>query len=187
MSLTFTRPIVMIDIDNTLYDFTGAMGFDHAAVREYDDIKSLAGDDWDDLHHQVISERFMTRQGLYDGALKAVSDLRAHGIEVLVYTKRPNAFIDGTIRALRGMGLQWDMFLGGNEVEKVPVCRELGVNLLVDDAPFTITEAAECGLPVVSMFHHYVTPLAERGLVVPFNTWEQGYDIVTEKLVTISA
>jgi hypothetical protein len=97
VTITFTKPVVVIDVDNTLYDVTSGVGLTADQVRNYDDLRTLCGEHWEIRRARVMDEHVMVTDGLYDASRTAIAALRASGrFEVAIVSSRPADTLEST-------------------------------------------------------------------------------------------
>jgi hypothetical protein len=172
--------LVAIDVDSTLHDYWGqfsaaAMEL-HGVDLPYADQRAWAVDSLDrDQVKQVVAathdDASITSAIAYEGAADAINAWRRAGHQILITTHRREDAHDVTADWLRSQGIGFDLLRCG--MKKVDHCREVGVGLLIDDAPENLSNAIAEGIAVATIRHPWNrSVLDEYPQIVFGDDWE---------------
>ena len=166
---------VMMDLDSTWYPLLEAMATRPGGQRvRYQDCptwESLA-DLVDggvprmlEMFDEVMSFEVMRNHPPLAGAREAAHTMKAHGMELHVMTQRHPRFADDTRRYLDHFGMPYDSLVCDMEHDKLALCRQRGIAVVVDDHPDLLASAHDQGLDALSLHYPYnAAVIGERRL-----------------------
>jgi uncharacterized HAD superfamily protein len=105
----------------------------------------------------------------YPGAVETVGAWHEAGHWIHVTSHRSGSAREATERWLEGIGMPYDdLHLS---FDKVPRCAELGIDVLVDDSPVNLAQAAEHGIRCATLRHPWTEGL--DGDVIVARDWHE--------------
>jgi uncharacterized protein len=107
----------------------------------------------------------------YPGAAEAVRGWHERGHEVHVICQREAGCRTATAAWLQSAGLPFDELHCAPE--KVELCVELGIDLLIDDSPMHILGAVEHGILAATILHPWNREVCEEEDVVCAHDWQE--------------
>jgi uncharacterized protein len=105
----------------------------------------------------------------YPGAVETVRAWHAAGHWIHVTSHRSAASRAATVRWLAAIGMPYDDLHCSDD--KLTRARELGIELLIDDAPDNLRGALESGMRAATLVHPWNEDLCEEGDVVCAPDW----------------
>jgi hypothetical protein len=169
---------IAIDIDSTLHHYWD----DLAAVARrrfgvelpYDEqheweIRALAPEQVRECVAETHSPPAILAAEPYPGAVDVVSGWHRAGHFIHVTSHRTAAAHDATARWLERIGLPYDELYCS--WDKVARCRELGIDVLIDDSPVNLLRAAAAGITPATLAHPWNRRLCEREDVICADDW----------------
>jgi uncharacterized protein len=105
----------------------------------------------------------------YPGAVETIRAWHDAGHFIQVTSHRTRAAHDATARWLEQIGLPYDELYCSDD--KVARCVELGIDVLIDDSPATLLEAAEAGITAATIVHPWNRDLCEEEDIVCAPDW----------------
>lgn len=100
----------------------------------------------------------------YAGAVETVNDWHAAGHFIHITSHRAGSAHDATVAWLDAIGLAHDELYCS--FDKLTRCREIGIELLVDDSPVNLAGAAEAGIAAATILHPWnESAVAEHGVI----------------------
>ena len=173
---------VALDVDSTLYRLLEAMQRLPGGER----IRYEICDTWAALIHlsggleqmkallaQAMTYDAMRDAGLFPGARAAVDALHEAGAEIHVMTCRPEAVAGDTERFLRDEGIRFHSFSCREPFDKIALCRQLGVRVIVDDQPDTLEQAHAAGIQALTLDHLYTREVVGRLGLRSASSWAE--------------
>ncbi len=169
---------IAIDIDSTLHDywplFAGAakrrFGVDlpyehqvtwHIAQLRPEQVKAC------------ITETHAAQNVLgarpYPGAVEVIRRWKDAGHFIHITTHRADAAHDATAQWLDRIGLPHDELYCS--FDKVTRCREIGIDVLIDDSPVNLQQAIDGGITAATLLHPWNRDLVEEEDVVAAEDW----------------
>ena len=118
---------------------------------------------------ETHSERHVLAAEPYPGAVETIRDWHAAGHFVQITSHRTSAAHDATQRWLDRIGLPYDEL--HCSFDKVARCRELAIDVLIDDSPVTLLAAAEAGITPATILHPWNRDLCEEEGVLCAPDW----------------
>jgi hypothetical protein len=113
---------------------------------------------------ETHSEEVILAAEPYPGAVETVNGWHAAGHFIHVTSHRDPRAHDATERWLRAIGLQYDELYCSDD--KIARCREIAIDLLIDDAPQNLQRAAEHGILAATLLHPWNEDVvAEEGII----------------------
>lgn len=172
---------VMLDVDSTLFPLLEAMrrlpGGENVRMERchsWEELPNLCGspEKMFELFDGAMSLEGMRAVGLLPGARAATHALRRHGVAVHVATQRPAELAEDTERFLRESGLHFESIACGPDLDKVELCREMEIPLLVDDHPEALRSAKRARIrPFALHWPYNEQVLAEVGALDHGRDW----------------
>jgi uncharacterized protein len=105
----------------------------------------------------------------YPGAVEAVRRWKAQGHFIHITSHRDTAAQGITEAWLRRVGLQYDELYCS--WDKVTRCRELGIDVLIDDSPVNLQGAIDAGIRAATILHPWNRELVEEEDVIAADDW----------------
>jgi uncharacterized HAD superfamily protein len=105
----------------------------------------------------------------YPGAVEAIKAWHEAGHFIHVTSHRTTDAHDATERWLEQIGMPYDELYCS--FDKVSRCREIGIDVLVDDSPVTLMAAAEVGITPATILHPWNRELCEEEDIVCAEDW----------------
>jgi len=107
----------------------------------------------------------------YPGAVEAVRAWHEAGHFIHVTSHRAGNAHDATVRWLDAIGLPYDELYCS--FDKVARCREIAIDVLVDDSPVNLERALEAGIAAATLLHPWNRELCEVEDVVCAESWPE--------------
>lgn len=117
----------------------------------------------------------------YPGAVEAVAAWHAAGHFIHITSHRTTESQQATRRWLERIGLPYDELYCS--YDKVARCREIGIDVLIDDSPVTLERALEAGITAATLLHPWNRELCETEDVICAPDWPE----LAEKLAPVLA
>jgi uncharacterized protein len=105
----------------------------------------------------------------YPGAVEAIRGWHDAGHFIQITSMRTDQAKAATARWLERIGLPYDELWCSQD--KVARCVELGIDVLIDDAPPSLREAAEAGITPATIVHPWNRDLCEEEEIVCASDW----------------
>ena len=105
----------------------------------------------------------------YPGAVEAVNRWADGGHFIHITSHRAEGCQEPTERWLRDIGLHFDELYCS--YDKIARCREIGVDLLIDDSPVNIAAAVGHGITVATITHPWNEDVVEEEGVIAAADW----------------
>jgi uncharacterized protein len=126
--------------------------------------------------HHVLSAR------PYPGAVEAVSRWHRAGHFIHVTSHRTTAAHAPTERWLQSIGLPFDELYCS--YDKVTRCREIGIDVLIDDSPVNLQRAVEAGMTGATISHPWNRPICEAQPIVYAPDWHRLAQALDERVLS---
>jgi hypothetical protein len=107
----------------------------------------------------------------YPGAVEAIRDWHAAGHFVHVTSHRHDAAHAATERWLDRIGMPYDELYCS--FDKLSRCREIGIELLIDDSPVNLLGAVESGIAAATLSHPWNREVCEEEDIVCAADWPE--------------
>jgi uncharacterized protein len=107
----------------------------------------------------------------YPGAVEAVREWHAAGHFIHVTSHRDIASHAATERWLQRIGLPFDELYCSDD--KIARCREIGIDVLIDDSPVNLTAALDAGITAATLVHPWNREFCETEDVVCGRDWPE--------------
>ena len=170
---------IAIDIDSTLHPYWDQ--FAHAAKRRFGVELPYDEQQWeiDRLRPEQIracvdethrDERILAAEP-YPGAVEAVREWHESGHYIHVTSHRRAGAHSATARWLEGIGLPFDDLHCSDD--KIARCREIGIDVLIDDSPLNLGGALEAGITAATLLHPWNRELCETEDVICGADWNE--------------
>jgi hypothetical protein len=167
-----------IDIDSTLHHYWDQLGL--VARRRFGiDLPYLEQVVWDidRLRPEQVAacvaethtEPHILAAEPYPGAVDAVRGWHEAGHFIHVTSHRTETAHDATARWLEQIGLPYDELYCS--FDKLARCREIGIDLIIDDSPQTLQGALDMGIGAATILHPWNRELCEIEDIVCAEDW----------------
>jgi uncharacterized protein len=170
---------IAIDIDSTLHHYWDQ--FEAAAKRRFGVELPYQDQQWsiDRLRPEqvraCVDETHRDEQILaaepYPGAVETVRAWHEAGHFIHITSHRSVDAHGATARWLQRIGLPYDELYCS--FDKVTHCREIGIDLLIDDSPVNLLAAAEAGIRTATIAHPWNRDVCEEEDVVCAEDWSE--------------
>jgi 5'(3')-deoxyribonucleotidase len=169
---------IAIDIDSTLHHYWDEL---EGSVRRRFGIKLPYGEQrtWQITHLRdeqlrvaiadTHSDAAIARARPYPDAVEIVNGWHADGHFIHITSHRAHASRPATERWLDAIGLQHDELYCS--YDKVGRCREIAIDVLIDDSPTNIERALEVGIVAATLVHPWNRDVCEEEDVVCAEDW----------------
>jgi uncharacterized HAD superfamily protein len=107
----------------------------------------------------------------YPGAVEAVNAWAAAGHFIHITSHRSEDAHAATEQWLRDIGLRFDELYCSQD--KITKCREIGIDLLIDDGPFNIQGAVDAEIAVATIRHPWNQDVCETEDVICAADWPE--------------
>ncbi len=160
--------LVAIDVDSTLHDyweqFSTAAYELHGVDLPYERqlawrVDALSPEQVRQVVEATHADALIEAAIAYEGAAAAIQRWKGQGHEILITTHRRPEAHDVTAKWLHEQGIPFDGLRCG--WKKVDHCSDVGVALLIDDAPENLEGALSRGIAVATIRHPWNRDLLE--------------------------
>ena len=179
---------IAIDIDSTLHHYWDQ--FEAAAKRRfgvelpYEDqlwhIDRLRPEQVRACVEETHSEEQILAAVPYPGAVETVREWKDAGHFIHITSHRDTTAHHATERWLEAIGLPYDELYCS--FDKITHCREIGIDLLVDDSPRNIERALEAGMRAATLLHPWNREICETDDVICAEDWPRLADALAPVL-----
>jgi len=169
---------IAIDIDSTLHQYWDQLS---AAARRrfgialpYEDqlswrITLLRPEQVRACIEETHSEASVLAAEPYPGAVEAVGAWHADGHFIHVTSHRASSCQEATERWLRRIELPYDELYCS--YDKIARCKEIGIDVLIDDSPVNLEHALEAGITAATLLHPWNRELCQTEDVISASDW----------------
>jgi len=169
---------IAIDIDSTLHHYWDQ--FSDVARRRYGITLPYEGQvTWgitklepEQVHACVLethTEELIATAEPYPGAVEAVNRWHAAGHFIHITSHRGEQAHEATERWLQAIGLAHDELYCS--FDKVTRCREIGIEVLIDDSPVNLEHALEAGIAGATIVHPWNRKLCASAPIISAADW----------------
>ena len=169
---------IAVDIDSTLHHYWDQLSA--AAKRRFGvDLPYDAQLTWTitrlrpEQVHVCVAETHREPRVLaaepYPGAVETIRAWHRAGHFIHITSHRTTEAQDATTRWLERIGLPYDELYCS--FDKVARCREIAIDVLIDDSPVNLMKAAEAGITPATILHPWNRELCEEEDVVSAPDW----------------
>jgi hypothetical protein len=181
---------IAIDIDSTLHEYWGQLS---AAARRrfgielpYEDqltwgITLLRPEQVRACIEETHSDSIVLAAEPYPGAVETVGAWHANGHFIQVTSHRAASCQSATERWLRRIELPYDEL--HCSYDKIARCKEIGIDVLIDDSPVNLERALEAGITAATLLHPWNRELCQTEDVIHADDWPG----LAEKLAPVLA
>ena len=171
---------IALDIDSTLHHYWDVLqrvvreryGLELPYEEQYEwGISALERDAVIHCVEETHSDENIAAGVPYEGSVETVREWHERGHWIHVTSHRRPASAEATARWLDQIGLPYDDL--HCSFDKISRCRELGIDLLVDDSPVNIRRALEVGITPATILHPWNEEVAAEGGVITGRDWEE--------------
>ena len=166
-----------IDIDSTLHHYWDQ--FEAAAKRRFGVALPYRDQQWhiDSLRPEQVracvaethrDERILAAEP-YPGAVETVRAWREAGHFIHITSHRHDQAHAATLRWLERIGLPYDELYCSSD--KITRCREIGIELLIDDSPVNLLAAVDAGIAGATLSHPWNREICEEEEIVCAEDW----------------
>ena len=171
---------IAIDIDSTLHHYWDQLS--DAAQRRFGiplpyeeqltwTITRLRPEQVKACVRETHSEACVLASEPYPGAVETVSGWHAAGHFIHVTSHRDAAAHGATERWLRRIALPYDELYCS--YDKLARCREIGIDLLIDDSPTTLLRALDAGILAATLRHPWNEHMCDAPHVTSASDWRE--------------
>ena len=169
---------IAIDIDSTLHhywdDFAAAAERRYGVSLPYEqqhtwEIAGLEPEQLKVCIQETHAEDCVLRAEPYPGAVETVRRWREAGHFIHITSHRATTAHDATTAWLTKIALPFDELYCS--YDKISRCREIGVDVLVDDSPVNLQRAIDAGMLGATLLHPWNRELVAREDVVAAEDW----------------
>ena len=169
---------IAIDIDSTLHhywdEFAAAakrrfgvdLPYEHQVTWE---IRQLRPEQLKACIAETHAEPAVLRAEPYPGAAEVIGRWKEAGHFIHITSHRATAAHDATTRWLERVGVPYDELYCS--YDKVTRCREIGIDVLIDDSPVNLQGAIDAGITAATILHPWNRELVEEEDVVAAGDW----------------
>jgi FMN phosphatase YigB (HAD superfamily) len=118
---------------------------------------------------ETHAEPNVLRAEPYPGAVDAIRRWKEQGHFIHITSHRETGAHDATTRWLDRIGVQYDELYCS--FDKVTRCREIGIDVLIDDSPVNLRGAIDAGITAATLLHPWNRDLVEEEDVVAADDW----------------
>jgi uncharacterized HAD superfamily protein len=171
---------IAIDIDSTLYDHWNLLSrisrrrfgveLPYEEQLQWGSTR-LRREQFELCIREAHSEQCILAGVPYPGAVQAVTSWHSAGHFVHVTSQREHAQYQPTARWLEGIGLPFDDL--HCSPGKIARCRELEIELLIDDSPAHLLAALEHGMLAATISHPWNRELCEEEDIICAASWPE--------------
>ena len=168
---------IAIDIDSTLHHYWDQ--FEEAAKRRFGVELPYSDQAWEidrlrpEQVRACVAETHREEQILaaepYPGAVETVTAWHEAGHFIHITSHRSRDAHDATAAWLERIGLPYDELYCSDD--KVTRCREIGIELLIDDSPVNLRAAVDAGISAATLAHPWNRDVCEEEDVVSAEDW----------------
>lgn len=157
-------PSVAVDLDSTLWPLLQAMqklpGGERVRIEDcpaWDLLPKLCGGvpKMLELFRQAMTYESMAATPLLPGAGEAMRALADQGVSIHIMTTRPADRYADTERFLREQEIPFATLTVQDPFDKIALCDELGVRVIVDDQPDLLEKAHAAGMDALTLRYRY--------------------------------
>jgi FMN phosphatase YigB (HAD superfamily) len=170
---------IAIDIDSTLHHYWDE--FAAAAKRRFGVELPYADQGWeiDRLRPEQVracvaethkDDRILAAEP-YPGAVETIRAWHEAGHFIHITSHRRPEAHGATARWLERIGLPYDDLYCSDD--KISRCREIGIELLIDDSPVNLVRAADAGIATATLAHPWNRDVCEEEDVVCASDWRE--------------
>ena len=169
---------IAIDIDSTLHhywdQFSGVVRRRYGIELPYEEQRTwgIGRLQPEQVHAAVLEThgpQLVAAADPYPGAVEAVNDWHAAGHFIHITSHRATDAHDHTIQWLDALGLRYDELYCS--YDKITRCREIGIDLLVDDSPVNLEHALDAGIAAATIVHPWNRQVVAERDVVGADDW----------------
>lgn len=153
---------IAFDLDSTIYPILDAIALvpggervSAAACQTWESLPELCERDLGEVLNDAMQLEIATRVGAYPGAVETIAELAAGGVTIEVMTARDAALAEVTSEYLHAHGIAYDRLSISFDIDKVALCKQREIGVIVEDSPYTIAAAHGAGLSVYGLAHSY--------------------------------
>jgi hypothetical protein len=171
---------IAIDIDSTLHHYWDLLsdaaqrrfGIDLPYEEQFDwGITRLKPKQLQVCIEETHSPEVIATGRPYPGAVEAVQRWKAAGHFIHVTSHRATSCHAATERWLQDIGLAYDELYCS--YDKISRCREIGIDVLVDDSPVNLQRALENGIVAATLVHPWNREVVETEDVIAARDWPE--------------
>jgi uncharacterized protein len=170
---------IAIDIDSTLHHYWD--DFAEAAKRRFGVELPYDDQDWniDRLRPEQVRacveethrDDHILAAEPYPGAVETIRAWHDEGHFIHITSHRRVEAHEATAAWLERIGLPYDELYCSDD--KVTRCREIGIELLIDDSPVNLAHAADAGIATATLSHPWNRDVCEEEDVVCAGDWPE--------------
>jgi len=167
-----------IDIDSTLHHYWDPFSAEvlerHGIHLPYEEqetwhIEGLTGEQVSEIVAATHADPHVSDAVPYEGAVEAVNRWAEAGHFIHITSHRSTDSFEVTTAWLDSIGLRYDELYCS--YDKITRCREIGIDLLVDDSPVNIEKAIGEGIAAATILHPWNREVCARLPVYSAQDW----------------
>lgn len=163
-----------IDFDSTVWPLLPAMGISYEEVHYWGHLPDMLGGI--DQMHQAFTRVMPFREAVehppFPGCVDTLRSLKDQGVEIHLITHRETCYRSDVEDYVNHYSIPVDYLDCSPELDKVKICAQRGVGVLIDDHPEIAIEAAQSGISAYMLLFKYNQHAREYG-VMGFEDWSQ--------------
>jgi phosphoglycolate phosphatase-like HAD superfamily hydrolase len=165
---------IALDFDSTVWPLLPAMGISYEEVTYWGHLPDMLGgiDSMNQAFTKVMPFEHAVVHPPFPGCVEVLQDLESQGVEIHVITHRETHYRDDVVRYAEHYNIPIHNLDCSPHVDKVATCQERGINILVDDHPDIITQAAKLGLDAYMLLFQYNHHAQQHG-VIGCESWSE--------------
>ena len=169
---------IAIDIDSTLHHYWDLLDriaqdrfgveLPYAEQRTWG-ITTLERDQLVECIRETHTEANILGAEPYPDAVETVRDWHTQGHWIHITSHRAGETHEATARWLDRIGLPYDELYCSQD--KIARCRQIGIDVLIDDSPVNLTQAADEGILGATLIHPWNDELIDDNRIVGADDW----------------
>lgn len=183
---------IAIDIDSTLHHYWDRLS--DAALRRFGvelpyeeqfdwGITRLKPEQLECVINETHSDDNILAGEPYPGAVEVVNRWHEAGHFIHITSHRAERCHVATVQWLERIGLSYDELYCS--YDKVARCREIGIDLLIDDSPINLARAIEHGIDAATILHPWNRDVVEEEGIVGAHSWDELAAALEERLAPL--
>lgn len=182
---------IALDVDSTIYPLINAMSsvgnlktLDYPTIEAYEDLPGHCGgvERMKELFKQAMTFDVMKRIGLFPGTVQTLNALNEHGIRIHVMTTREPECRKDMERFLAEYAIPYESLACDMTSDKLALCRDRKIPILVDDHPEAIAGASTHGVQALSLAYPYNRASLIKSQIPQTKDWGQLGPLILDHL-----
>lgn len=165
---------VALDFDSTVWPLLPALGITYEQVEYWGHLPDMLGgiNQMNQAFDQVMPFQQAIKQPPFPGCQEALKRLERQGVEIHVITHREKKYRQDVISYAQYYDLPLHYLDCDPEKDKVAICQERKIPILVDDHPEIVIRAARQGLLAYMLLFNYNSHAQDHG-VTGCQDWQE--------------